>query len=440
MDLLLDWNRIQKALDELPLFRVRGKVRSSRGLILSCRIPAAVGDQCAIECDDGRQLLGEVIGFAGDTADIVLYESGDDIHPGMSVMNDGRSLTVPVGMGLLGRVVDGLGRPLDEKGPLPPCPRRRVMTSAPAPMRRARIRDVFVTGQKPIDGMLTCGRGQRVAIFAGSGVGKSTLLGEITKGAEADIVVLALIGERGREVKPFLEDCLGPQGLARSAVFLATCDHTPLMRVRTAQAALAAACHFRDEGKHVLLMVDSLTRLAMAQRELGLALREPPSARSYTPSVFQLLANYVESMGNADIGSITGLLTVLVDGDDLDEPITDAVRSFVDGHIVLDRRLGEKGHFPAIAIDKSVSRVAHEITAPEHREAQRRLRAMMAAYSEVEDLIRLGIYQPGSAKDSDLAVKLRPQVLEFLRQGMNERTRFETTRDRLIRLTAEWTF
>jgi flagellum-specific ATP synthase len=347
---------------------------------------------------------------------------------------------VPAGRGLLGRVLDGLGRPLDGKGELMGCTWQSLHHSAPLAMERARIREPFVTGQRPVDSLLTCGRGQRIGIFAGSGVGKSTLLGEIAKGAVSDINVIALIGERGREVTPFLEDCLGPEGMKRSVVIVATCEQSPLMRVRAAQAAITMADWFRDQGLNVLFMLDSLTRLAMAQREMGLALGEPPSARGYTPSCFQLLASTVERLGNAARGSITGLLTVLVDGDDLDEPISDAVRSLVDGHIVLDRALAERGHYPAINIGRSISRIANEVTDGEQQRAARKLRAILATYAEAEDLIRIGAYARGSSPQIDRAVELLPAVGAFLRQEVGQHSTFAQTRETMLRLAAAWQF
>jgi flagellum-specific ATP synthase len=293
---------------------------------------------------------------------------------------------------------------------------------------------------RAIDSVLCCGRGQRVGIFAGSGVGKSTLLGEIAKGAESDVNILGLVGERGREVGPFLEDCLGPEGLARSVVVVATCEQTPLMRVRAAQSALAMADHFRDQGKNVLFMLDSLTRLAMAQREMGLALGEPPSSRGYTPSVFRLLAGTVERLGNGARGTVTGILTVLVDGDDMDEPIADAVRSLVDGHIVLERRLAERGHYPAINVGRSVSRVAQDILEPVHQKAARKLRAILATYAEAEDLIRIGAYARGSSPQVDKAIELMPILERFLRQDVGQRSSFQETQAALMQIAGAWPF
>ena len=288
--------RLKRKVAHTELFQNGGKLRSSVGVLLTCSLRAAVGEQCEIVTPDGRSLAAEVVGFNGSATHLVPYESADDVRPGLGVISRGRRLSIPVGRGVLGRVVDGLGRPIDGRGPLARCAARPVRYDVPAPMDRARIGKPFVTGQRAIDGLLTCGIGQRLGIFAGSGVGKSTLLGEIAKQSSATLNVIALIGERGREVRTFLEDSLGKEGLARSAVVVATSDQSPLSRVRAAQAAITMAEYYREQGVDVLLLLDSLTRLAMAQRELGLALGEPPSGRGYTPSVFQLLAATLERL------------------------------------------------------------------------------------------------------------------------------------------------
>ncbi|HKI31553.1 MAG TPA: FliI/YscN family ATPase [Gemmataceae bacterium] len=438
--LKLDVPKLCQRVRARDRFRTAGKLRSATGVILSCTLPAAVGDQCCILTPAGREILAEVIGFSNGLAYLVPYEQGEELSPGMTVLRKGSGLSVPVGAGLLGRIVDGLGRPLDGHGPLADCEPRSVSQEAPAAMARARIREPFVTGQRALDGLLTLGRGQRVGIFAGSGVGKSTLLGEIAKGCEADVNVIALIGERGREVRPFLDDCLGPKGMEKSVVVVATCDQTPLMRVRASQVAITIADHFRAAGLSVMLMMDSLTRLAMAQRELGLALGEPPSARGYTPSCFQLLANTVERLGNAAAGSITGILTVLVDGGDMDEPISDAVRSLVDGHFVLDRRLAERGQYPAISISQSISRVANDVTDAGHQNTARKLREVLATYADAEDLIRIGAYAKGTSAAVDKAIELRPAILSFLKQDVNERTDFAQTRAIMERIAGAWPF
>lgn len=422
---------------QVPAFLAGGRLRSVQG-VLTCQMTAAVGDQCEIVRPDGESVFAEVIGFAEQVAYLLPYQHAAKLEPGLPVLRLGRQLQFPAGPGVMGRVLDALGRPIDDKGPLVdwvPC---SGQLSPPSPLRRARIRTPFVTGIRAIDGLLTCGRGQRVGIFAGSGVGKSTLLGEIAKGAESDVNVIALIGERGREVAPFIEDCLGDEGLRRSTVIVATSEESPLMRVRAATAAVALADYHRRRGANVLLLMDSMTRLAMAQREIGILLGEPPSSRGYTPSVFQLMARIVESLGNSDQGGVTALLTVLVDGDDFEEPISDAVRSLVDGHIILDRKIAERGRFPAIDVLRSVSRVAHDLVSPEHRTAAIRLRNILATYAEVRDLIRIGAYVRGSSALVDHACDLMPAVERFLRQGINEHSSWEQTRRDLIDLTSQW--
>lgn len=438
--LKIDVNKLCRKIDEHEIFQTAGKLRSATGLLLSCTLPAAVGDQCEIRTPGGRSVLAEVIGFANSEAHLVAYERGGEVHPGMPVFRKGHGIAVPVGHSLLGRVLDGLGRPVDGRGPIREENWRPLEQDAPEPLERVRIHQPFVTGQRAIDGLLTLGLGQRVGIFAGSGVGKSTLLGEIAKGSEADINVISLVGERGREVKPFLDDCIGPEGMAKSVVVVATSDQTPLMRVRSAQVAITIADYFRGNGAKVLLMMDSLTRLAMAQRELGLALGEPPSARGYTPSVFQVLANTVERLGNGARGSITGILTVLVDGGDFDEPISDAVRSLVDGHIVLDRKLAERNQYPAVNVSRSISRIAHEVTPAAHQEAARKIRDILATHAEAEDLIRIGAYVRGTSPQVDKAVELLPAVMGFVKQRMDERTRWEDTQAVMEQIGAAWPF
>lgn len=437
MERVADWCEEIASHD---LLRVSGPLRSATGLLLTCAVPASVGEQCSIRVSDERTVLVEVIGFTEDGVSLVPYEHSSELRPGLPVTCSGRQLTVPVGKPLLGRVLDGLGRPMDGKGSLAGCEMRRVRLQPPPPLRRARIREPFVTGQRALDGMLTLGWGQRVGIFAGSGVGKSTLLGEIAKGSDAQVNVIALIGERGREVREFIEGCLGPEGLRRSVVVVATCDQSPLMRVRAAHTAITLADHFRSEGGRVLFLLDSLTRLAMAQRELGLALGEPPSARGYTPSVFQLLAATVEQLGNDERGSVTGILTVLVDGGDFDEPISDAVRAMVDGHIVLDRRLAERGQYPAINIAQSISRIFAEVTEPGHQASTRKVRDAQATYAEAEDLIRIGAYVRGSSPQIDRAMDLHPTIEFFLKQEVGKRTAYADTKAALDRIAAAWPF
>ena len=435
----LDMSAMNRSITQTPLYRMGGRLKSVTGL-MTCAIPAAVGDHCAILPKDGEPVLAEVIGFENDLAFLVPFDPAENLQPGTPVLRKGKGLMVPTGRNLLGRVIDGLGRPLDGKGPITDCPLRPVNRPAPPAMERQRIRAPFVTGIRAIDSVLTCGGGQRIGIFAGSGVGKSTLLGEVANGSQADVNVIALIGERGREVAPFLEDVLGKDGMARSVVIVATCEQTPLMRVRAAQSAIAIADYFRSEDQNVLFVLDSLTRLAMAQRELGLLLGEPPSSRGYTPSVFQTLANTVERLGNAAVGGITALLTVLVDGGDMDEPIADYVRGLVDGHIVLDRKIAERGFYPAIDVSRSISRVATDVVDRDFAKAARKFRAILATHAEVHDLIRIGAYVRGSSQQVDKAIELMPRVEKFLQQDVGERSTFEETRAGLFQIAGAWPF
>jgi flagellum-specific ATP synthase len=366
------------------------------------------------------------------------FESMDEVFGGMPVTHERRRRRVPVGEGVLGRILDGLGRPIDGPLPLADVGWQLAVRQSPSAFQRARIRDPFVTSQKAIDGFLTCGRGQRMGIFAGPGVGKSVLLGQIARNASADINVVALIGERGVELRPFVEDCLGREGLARSVVVLSTSDNLPLMRARAVETAVTIAHAFRQQGANVLFLLDSLTRLAMAQRELGLQLGEPPSSRGFPPSAFQLMADTLELLGNDSRGSITAFATVLVEGDDLDEPISDTARALLDGHIVLSRSLAERGHFPAIDIAQSVSRHFNTVASAEQRMAVRKLTGMLAVYTEVEDLIRIGAYVAGSDARVDKAVELLPLLNAFLQQDLDVSHTLESTCATLVDLASQW--
>lgn len=352
-------------------------------------------------------------------------------------MNGIGAVSMPVGDALLGRVVDHRGMPLDDQGPLRLTERRALRAAPPEPMRRRRIQTPLITGVRAIDGVLTCGRGQRIGLFAGGGVGKSSLLGMIARSTQADVNVISLVGERGREVRDFVEKDLGEEGLARSVVVVATSDQTPMARLHAALGATAAAEHFASEGKDVLLMMDSVTRLAMAGRELGLALGEPPTTKGYTPSVFAFLPRLLERAGLFETGSITGFYTVLVEADDMDEPVADALRSLLDGHVVLSRKLATQGHYPAIDVIESLSRLMPDVTRPEHQKAASRLREVLATHREAEDLIRVGAYVRGTDAKVDYAVDHLDRVNAFLRQEVARGSSFDQTERQLMALFAE---
>ncbi len=413
---------------------VRGRITRVVGLLVESSGPAAgIGELCALAAGDALFGMAEVVGFREGTTLLMPLGGMEGIRPGLEVVATGKPLMTPTGPNLIGRILDGLGNPLDGKGPLGGH-RRPVTGAAPHPLTRMRIHKPMGTGVRALDGFLTLARGQRLGIFAGSGVGKSVLLGMLAKRCEAEVNVVCLIGERGREVREFLERDLGPEGLARSVVVCATSDQPAVARVKAAFTATAIAESFRDEGRDVLLMMDSSTRLAMAQREIGLAIGEPPATKGYTPSVFALLPQVFERAGTSDKGSITGLYTVLVDGDDMEEPVADAIRSILDGHVVLSRDLANKNHFPAIDVLKSISRCMGDVIDEEHRKASRELLALMAIYRENEDLITLGAYQKGSDPRVDLAIKLREKWQPFLRQGREESTPFAESRAELVKM------
>lgn len=399
---------------------------------------AGIGQLCEIRQSGSERVLGEVVGFEGEFVQLLGYHSDTGLRPGLDVVACSRPLRIPVGRELLGRVLNGIGEPIDHRGNLSGRDFRVLTSRSPSPLERLPIQRPFVTGQRVIDGLLTMGLGQRVGVFAGSGVGKSMLLGEIARVAQSDVNVIVLVGERGREVRPFLEECLGEQGLRRSVVVVATSDETPLMRVRSVGTATAIAEWFRDQGLNVLFMMDSVTRLAMAQREIGLLCGEPPGARGYPPSAIQLMARSLERLGTARQGSITGLITVLVDGDDLDEPVSDAARSILDGHIVLSRKLAAKGHYPAVDVLMSVSRLFSDVTDAEHQQAAENVRGMLATYEEMADLIQIGAYTAGSSPLVDRVIELRPALNLFLRQATGTATPFLETRKALTALAQQW--
>ncbi len=435
--LRMNVDKLRTSIHRSSAFQTVGRLHSVREVKLA-KLNAAVGQLCEIRQPCGKRVLCEVLGFDGETSQLLNYHDDTGLRPGLDVVLRAQSHRIPVGPRLLGRVLNGLGEPIDSGRPLATRHSRPVQSAPPDHLARAPIRTPFVTGQRVIDGLLTIGQGQRVGLFAGSGVGKSTLLGEIAKVAAADVNVIVLVGERGREVRPFLHDCLGEAGLHRSVVIVATSDETPLMRVRSVSTGLAVAESFRDAGHNVLFMMDSVTRLAMAQREIGLLLGEPPGARGYPPSALQLLARTLERLGTAQIGSITGLITVLVDGDDLDEPVADAARSILDGHLVLSRKLAMRGHYPAVDVLASVSRLFTNVVDSEHRRAAAHVREMLATYDEMADLIQIGAYTHGASSRVDRTIQLQPAINALLRQSTGEVTPLAETRAALIALAAHW--
>lgn len=401
-----------------------GKIADVVGLTMQATGPAMnVGDLCFVQPRGGyRRIPVEVVGFRENRILLMPLGSMQGIGPGSLLLPTGRPRGVRVGESLLGRVIGSAGRPIDG-GPTPAWDREMpLLADPPAPMQRSRIAAPIATGVRSIDACITCGKGQRVGIMAGSGVGKSKLIGMIARDSSADVNVIALIGERGREVREFIESDLGPEGLARSVVVVATSDEPALLRVNGAYMATAIAEYFRDRGADVMLIMDSITRFAMAQREVGLAIGEPPTTKGYPPSVYALLPRLLERAGTSDKGSITGFYAVLVEADDLNDPIGDAVRSILDGHVALSRALASRGHYPPVDVLESVSRSMLYVTTEEHRELAARMREHLATYRDAEDLINIGAYVPGSNEAIDRAIRLMPQIQRFLRQGLEERT------------------
>lgn len=418
---LVESRDIREAIDRASRPHRTGRVSHLIGTSVSVEgVEAAVSDALVITRRDGTLLPAEVVAINGQRLTCMPLGRLDGVQFGNSVEATGRPLGIRVGASLLGRVLDGLGNPIDDKAPLTGCSEVSVVAEAPHPLLRDMVNQPLSLGVRAIDTMIPCGRGQRLGIFAGSGVGKSSLLSMIVRGSSADVCVLALVGERGREVREFLENDLGEEGLARSVVVVATSDQPPLVRIRAAFTATRIAEWFRDQGKHVVLMMDSLTRFAMAQREVGLAAGEPPAQRGYPPSVFGLLPKLLERAGAAELGSITGIYTVLVEGDDMNEPIADAARSILDGHIRLARRLAEAGHYPAIDVLGSISRVESAITTPDQRQLSTRLRHLMAEYGDKRDLIEIGAYARGSNQLVDEAIAMREPIDSFLRQPISD--------------------
>lgn len=428
--------RCLATLDSFDPMQWTGAVTQIVGLLVESRGPAAaIGDFCEIVTASGRRIRTQVVGFRnGAVLSMPLEETGG-LQLGDTIVARKEAARVEVGRGLLGRVLDGFGKPMDGRGPIAGVDDAYdLFTTPPGPLEREHITQRLNTGIRAIDSLLPIGKGQRVGIFGGSGVGKSTLLGAMARQNSADVSVIALIGERNREVRDFLENELSPEGLKRSVLIVATSDRPAPLRIRAGFVALAVSEYFRDQGADVLLVMDSVTRLAMAQREIGLAAGEPPSQKGYTPSVFNLLPRVFERAGCFHRGSITGFFTVLVEGDDFNEPICDAARGILDGHIILSRDLGAAGHYPAIDVLNSVSRLAARISTPEQKAAAQRLRAALADYTRSEDLINLGAYVSGSNSKLDTAIQLRPRLLDFLRQDSHEVSPIETTLERMIEL------
>jgi FliI/YscN family ATPase len=409
------------------------------GLVIEAAgVDVGLGELCRVtSLAEDRSILAEVVGFHERGVQLMPLGELDGLHPGSSVQPLGRSFGVDVGPGLLGRVLNGLGHPIDGKGRLDVAERMPLSAEPPNPLEREMVTEPFETGVRAIDGLLTMGRGQRVGIFSGSGVGKSTLLGMIARHARADVNVIALLGERGREVRDFIEHSLGPEGLARSVIVVATGDQAALVRARGALVATAIAEYFRDEGKQVLLMIDSVTRVAMAWREIGLAVGEPPTTKGYPPSVFAALPRLLERAGNGSHGGITGVYTVLVDGDDFNEPIADAARSILDGHFVLTRKLATAGHFPAIDVLESKSRVRDMVVSREHRDSANLIQRLEGSFRDKEDLILVGAYQKGTDPLVDTAVALREPVLSLLQQPPEESADLAGTTEMVIALAGQ---
>lgn len=421
-------------IDEIDSIKKYGKVKRIVGIMIESRGPqTSIGDVCFIYTKDNAStpIMAEVVGFHNENVLLMPYTQPKNIGPGCKVEATNKSLTVKVGKELIGKVLDSLGNPLDDERLPKGLTAVPTEQDPPNPLKRPPIREKISIGVKAIDGLLSVGKGQRVGIFAGSGVGKSTLLGMIARNSEADLNVIALIGERGREVREFVEKDLGPEGLAKSIVVVATSDQPALQRIKGAYTATAICEYFRDRGMNVNLMMDSVTRVAMAQREVGLASGEPPTTKGYTPSVFAILPKLLERTGTNELGSITAFYTVLVDGDDFNEPIVDAVRGILDGHFVLDRSIAEQGRFPAINVLKSVSRVMNDIANQDHLEAASQVKKWLAKYEENKELIQIGAYKKGASREIDEAIQIYPQINEFLRQGIEEKVTAEETIEKL---------
>ncbi|HOA31829.1 MAG TPA: flagellar protein export ATPase FliI [Clostridia bacterium] len=428
----MDLSIVERKIKNSDLYTYTGSVSEVTGLMIESEGPIAkMGEVCLIYPTDGvsEPIRTEVVGFSGNKLVLMPLGHVNGIAQGCTVVATNHTFRVPVAEELVGRILDGLGQPIDNKGPVTPTEYYGIDNDPPDPLMRERITKVLPLGIKAIDGLLTCGQGQRLGIFAGSGVGKSTLLGMIARNAVADLNVITLVGERGREVRDFIEKDLKEEGLRKSVLIIATSDQPALVRVKAAMLGTSIAEYFRDKGKNVLFLMDSLTRFAMAQREVGMASGEPPVSRGYTPSVYAMLPRLLERTGNSSKGSITGLYTVLVDGDDMNEPISDTVRGILDGHIVLSRKLANRNHYPAIDVLASVSRVMPDIVTREHYDIANTIKSKMAVYKDAEDLINIGAYKKGANQDIDEAILLNKPIEGFLRQRIEEAHGFDKTVD-----------
>jgi flagellum-specific ATP synthase len=435
----IDFEKFHSALRDVKLLDCRGSVVRVSGLMVESNGPiVGLGELCGIHMRDGRRVLAEVVGFQNDHLILLPLEHIEGVSPGDTVTARITPRYITLSESIMGRVINGLAEPIDGKGPLTGTDKKQLDAGSPPPLSRKKITRPLSLGIRSIDGVLTCGRGQRIGIFSGSGVGKSVLLGDIANSSDAAVNVVALIGERGREVREFLEADLGPEGLARSVVIIATSDSPPIQRIKAAFVAVTIAEYFRDKGMDVLFMMDSLTRFAQAQRQIGLAAGEPPATKGYCPSVFSVMPRLIERLGCAQTGSITGILTVLVENDDLADPVADSARSLLDGHIVLSRKLADRGHYPAVDILQSISRLMPVVVSKEHQHAAQKLKEIYAIYTDAEDLINIGAFAAGSNRHIDGAIALIERINAFLIQPIRERTDFKETVRQLTAITQSW--
>lgn len=425
------------AVDSVMPFGIGGTVQAVSGLTIEASdLPLPVGSLCRIESFGNKMSMAEVIGFEQGRTLLMSLSSIGGVARGDRIENVTNTPRIWCSTQLLGRVINGLGEPIDDKGPLLLSESRRIDGRGARPLDRENIRQPISTSIRAIDGLHTCGLGQRMGIFSGPGVGKSTLMSCIARHTSADVSVVALIGERGREVLEFIENALGPEGLKRCVVIVSTGDDTPMLKVRAAKVACTVSEYFRDQGMNVLLMMDSITRLAQAQRQIGLAAREPPATKGFPPSVFALLPEILERAGKTGVGSITGFYTVLVEGDDFNEPIPDAIKGISDGHLWLNRTLANRGHYPAIDVIQSISRVRGDVTEKDHVGAARRVLSLLAIYQDIEDLVNIGAYVPGVNADFDLAVQSRPRIIQYLQQSPQTPSNLEQAKKQLQELVA----